>query len=82
MTTSIVTPHAVHLETRASAVPDFAAKVAAAQGAGELAYEFAQRAGAPLVERAIAYHVAFADTMRELSSPLPCPCDLCTGGDA
>lgn len=60
--------------------PDMFAHVAAAQHAGDLAYAFAERANAPLPERAVAYHVAFADTMRELGAPLPCPCDLCTGG--
>jgi hypothetical protein len=60
---------------------DLAANVAIAQHAGDLAYAFAERAGATLPERAIAYHVAFAETMRELSNPLPCPCDLCSGGE-
>jgi hypothetical protein len=81
MTTSIVTPHSVQLQTAVVATPDLAANVAAAQHAGDLAYAFAVRAGVALPERAVAYHVAFADTMRELGSPLPCPCDLCTGGE-
>jgi hypothetical protein len=61
--------------------PDLAANVAKAQHNGDLAYDFAERVRAPLSERAVAYHVAFAETMRELGSPLPCPCDLCTGGE-
>lgn len=82
MTTSIVTPRSSRLQNNAVAVTDQAAIFAAAQHAGKLAHAFAVRAGVPLPERTIAYHVAFADTLREMGSPLPCPCDLCTGGDA
>lgn len=63
-----------------ASVPDLAANIAAAQHAGDLAYAFAERAGASLPDQSIAYHVAFAETMREKGSPMPCPCDLCTAG--
>jgi hypothetical protein len=82
MTTLIVTPRVRQLSTTPVVPPDLAASVRAAQAAGDMAYAFAVRAGVPLPEQAMAYHVAFADTMRELGSPLPCPCDLCTGGEA
>jgi hypothetical protein len=82
VTASIVTPHVRQLKTAVVAPPDLAAIVAAAQHAGNLAYAFAERAQASLPERSIAYHVAFADTMREMGCPMPCPCDLCTGGEA
>jgi hypothetical protein len=62
-------------------LPDWGANIAAAQRAGDGAYIFAQRAGASLAEQSVAYHVAFADTMRELGTPMPCPCDLCMGGE-
>jgi hypothetical protein len=81
MTTLIVSPRILQPNTVVVAPPDLAAKVRAAQHAGDLAYAFAERSGASLPERAIAYHVAFADTMRELGTPMPCPCDLCTGGN-
>jgi hypothetical protein len=82
MTASIVSPHVSQLKTAVVAPPDMRRIVAAAQHAGDLAYAFAERAQASLPERAIAYHVAFAETMRELGTPMPCPCDLCTGGNA
>jgi hypothetical protein len=82
MTTSIVTPRVSQLTTAVVATPDLAANITEAQHNGDLAYAFAERAGVSLAERAIAYHVAFAETMRELGSPMPCPCDLCTAGEA
>jgi hypothetical protein len=82
MTPEIVAPHTAQLNTALATTPDLAAVLRAAQEAGDLAYAFAERAGVSLPERAIAYHVAFADTMRELGSPMPCPCDLCTGGNS
>jgi hypothetical protein len=81
MTASIVTPRKTCSTTHQFAIaPEQFANVAAAQAAGDLAYAFAEASGVTPPERAIAYHVAFADTMRELGSPMPCPCDLCTGG--
>jgi hypothetical protein len=82
MTTLIVSPHVSQLNTAGVVEPDLAANICAAQEAGNLAYAFAERAKATLPERVIAYHVAFADTLREMGTPLPCPCDLCTGGEA
>jgi hypothetical protein len=69
------------LRSRAASMADLAAAVTAAQAAGDLAYAFAKAAGVSLPEQAIAYHVAFADAMREQGLPMPCPCDLCTGGE-
>ena len=83
MTNAIVTPRsAVQLHTAVVAQSDLAASIAEAQHNGDLAYEFARRAGCPPAECAVSYHVAFADTMRELGRPMPCPCDLCNGGDS
>jgi hypothetical protein len=82
MTADIVAPHTAQLNTAIVAAPDLAAIVQAAQQAGDLAYAFAKRSGCTLVEQSIAYHAAFADTMREMGSPMPCPCELCTGGSA
>jgi hypothetical protein len=82
MTTLIVSPHVSQLNTAVVAEPNLAPNVRAAQEAGNLAYAFAERSNAPLYQRAVAYHVAFAETMRELGSPMPCPCDLCTCGEA
>jgi hypothetical protein len=82
MSLPIVPPHVRQLNTAVVATPDLAAAVTAAQAAGDLAYAFAEAAGVSLPERTIAYHVAFADAMREHGLPMPCPCDLCTGGEA
>ena len=82
MTYPIVTPRVGQLHSAVIATPDLAANIAEAQHNGDLAYSFAERAGVSLAERAVAYHVAFADTMRELGTPMPCPCDLCTAGEA
>ena len=70
MTTLIVSPQVSQLKNALAVAPDLAACVRAAQHAGDLAYAFAERSGVALPERAVAYHVAFADTMRELLQPV------------
>ena len=66
MTIPIVSPNVQQLHSAVVAPLDLAANVLSAQRAGDLAYDFAVRAGAPLYQRSIAYHVAFAEKMREL----------------
>jgi hypothetical protein len=59
------------------AVPDLAANIRAAQAAGNQAYAFAVESGLPLADRALAYHAAFTEMMRDLGTPMPCHCTLC-----